>query len=53
MCFTREKQIIFEKKSQYKLYKYFDLSEFLHRVKKNIRLFDRIFSLSFGAGVTA
>lgn len=31
----------------------FRLSEFLHFVKKNIRLFDRIFSLSFGAGVTA
>lgn len=29
----------------------FRLSEFLHFVKKNIRLFDRIFSLSFGVGV--
>jgi len=50
MYFTREKQIIFEKIAIQTL-QMFRLSEFLHFVKKNIRLFDRIFSLSFGVGV--
>lgn len=51
MCFTREKQIIFEKIAIQTL-QMFRLSEFLHFVKKNIRLSDRIFSLYEGENET-